>query len=141
MHIPQDVYNEVVVEGARLGYEDAHRLRRFLTQQGWEPQPLTDIMDPGDVGLERGERAAITLALQLKARLLLMDERRGREVARRLGISVRGSLGVLVAAYRQQYLTAEMLRLYFGELKERHDVWISPGLIEKVEGALFAELN
>lgn len=45
--------------------------------------------------LDRGECEAILLALQVKADLLLMDERDGVEQARRLGLAVTGTLGVL----------------------------------------------
>jgi predicted nucleic acid-binding protein len=51
-----------------------------------------------DVSIERldlGERDAILLALQLKADLILMDEREGVDEARRLGLMVTGTLGVL----------------------------------------------
>src|SRR5208283_2077866 len=46
-------------------------------------------------GLDRGEHDAILLALDLKADLVLMDDREGVEEARRLGLSVTGTLGVL----------------------------------------------
>lgn len=45
--------------------------------------------------LDTGEHDAILLALHLKADLLLMDEREGVEEARRLGLTVTGTLGVL----------------------------------------------
>jgi predicted nucleic acid-binding protein len=45
--------------------------------------------------LDPGERAAIALALDLSADLLLMDERAGVEEARRLGLNATGTLGVL----------------------------------------------
>jgi predicted nucleic acid-binding protein len=45
--------------------------------------------------LDSGERAAIMLALEMKADLMVMDERAGVEEARRLGIAVTGTLGVL----------------------------------------------
>jgi predicted nucleic acid-binding protein len=45
--------------------------------------------------LDRGERDAILLALELKADLLLMDDREGVEEAVRLGLVVTGTLGVL----------------------------------------------
>jgi predicted nucleic acid-binding protein len=48
--------------------------------------------------LDSGERAAIALALDLKADLLLMDERAGAREARRLGLTVTGTLGILVRA-------------------------------------------
>ena len=64
--------------------------------------------------LDPGETAAITLALQDKADVLLMDELRGREVARLLGIKVAGILGELVHAKstgRVSSVKAEIARL------------------------------
>jgi predicted nucleic acid-binding protein len=51
--------------------------------------PVLDQLDPG-------ERQAIQLAKDEKADLLLMDEREGVSVARRLGLIVTGTLGVLL---------------------------------------------
>jgi len=48
--------------------------------------------------LDAGEAAAIALARACQARLVLLDERRGRREAARLGLPVAGSLAVLVAA-------------------------------------------
>ena len=45
--------------------------------------------------LDPGEQDAIVLALHLNADLVLMDEREGVEEARRLGLTVTGTLGVL----------------------------------------------
>lgn len=45
--------------------------------------------------LDPGEHDAILLALDLKADLVLMDEREGVEEARRVGLTVTGTLGVL----------------------------------------------
>ena len=45
--------------------------------------------------LDAGEAAAISLAIQLRADLLLMDDREGVAVARRAGFTVTGTLGVL----------------------------------------------
>jgi hypothetical protein len=52
--------------------------------------------------LDPGEPEAI--ALELNADLILMDERRGRFMARRLGLEVIGVLGVLVRAKRKGHL-------------------------------------
>jgi uncharacterized protein len=48
--------------------------------------------------LDAGEAEAIALARASHARLLLLDERRGRAVALRLGLPVAGSLSVLLLA-------------------------------------------
>ena len=65
---------------------DAGSLRRGEEQEG----SLQDL-DPG-------EREAILLAVRKEADLLLIDERAGRAVARKRGITVTGTIGVLGAA-------------------------------------------
>ena len=54
--------------------------------------------------LDAGEAAAILLAQALACRFLLIDERRGRAMARRQGIPVVGVAGVLLAAKRRGLL-------------------------------------
>ncbi|NJK91977.1 MAG: DUF3368 domain-containing protein [Blastochloris sp.] len=50
--------------------------------------------------LDKGESEAIILSLEIHAQALLMDEAKGREVARSKGLRVVGLLGVLVQARR-----------------------------------------
>jgi predicted nucleic acid-binding protein len=51
--------------------------------------------DPALVLLDPGERDAILLATQLHANQLIVDDRQGRQEARKRGIAVIGTLGVL----------------------------------------------
>lgn len=48
--------------------------------------------------LDPGERQAIQLAEEQRADLLLIDERRGSEEAKRRGLTTTGTIGVLLAA-------------------------------------------
>ena len=67
--------------------------------------PLT--AQPASVSLphlDPGEHDAILLALHLKADLVLMDERDGVEEARRLGLRVTGTLGVLDRAAERGFI-------------------------------------
>lgn len=48
--------------------------------------------------LDQGEAESITLALELRADLILLDERDGRNAARCLGLRVIGVLGILLEA-------------------------------------------
>jgi predicted nucleic acid-binding protein len=55
--------------------------------------------------LDLGERAALALATVRRPSVLLMDERAGSAIARGLGLSVIGTLGVLDEAARQKLIS------------------------------------
>lgn len=65
--------------------------------------------------LDAGERAAIALAAELKADLLLMDDRAGVAAARRSGFAVTGTLGLLHRAAHRGMID---LAVAFDALKE-----------------------
>ena len=52
--------------------------------------------------LDRGEREAIALAVELSADLILIDDTQGRKEAARLGLEDTGTLGILLAASKLQ---------------------------------------
>lgn len=54
--------------------------------------------------IEEGEAEAIALAEQLHADLILLDDRRAREIAVGCGLCVIGTLGILVEAARHQLI-------------------------------------
>jgi predicted nucleic acid-binding protein len=51
--------------------------------------------------LHPGERDAISVAMEIRADLILLDERRARQIARNLGLDRTGVLGILEAAAEQ----------------------------------------
>ena len=62
------------------------------------------LADPRWQPLHAGERAALALAVLIKADLVLMDERAGVGVARKNRFRVTGTLGILDEAARQELL-------------------------------------
>jgi hypothetical protein len=102
--IPNAVWNEVAVAGAgRPGSTEV----REATATGW-----IQIKNPGVANLSRrelttldqGEAEALALALDVQADIVLLDEVRGRSVARALGLRAVGTLGVLIEAKRQGFI-------------------------------------
>ena len=55
--------------------------------------------------LHLGEAEAIKLAHELRADLLIMDERRGRQIAAARGLTVIGTLGILRESYRRNLIS------------------------------------
>ncbi len=64
------------------------------------PNPAPGMVD-GIMGLDAGERAALALAISVKADLVLMDDQDGVAAVRGKGLAVTGTLGVLDLAARQ----------------------------------------
>ena len=55
--------------------------------------------------LDAGEAAVITLALELSAPVVLIDEKRGLKIAREMGLNAVGSVGTLLLAKRRGLIT------------------------------------
>jgi predicted nucleic acid-binding protein len=80
-----------------LADEDAPRIVRewVSNRPSWlsiKPTPRVTRPLPK---LDPGEQAALALALELKAELVLMDDRAATRAARELGFTVTGTLGIL----------------------------------------------
>ena len=77
----------------------------------------------GARGLDPGEIAALALALQIHADAVLVDERRGYEVARELGLPVIGVLGILLRAKSAGLVPA--VRPLLDALQTEAGFWVS----------------
>lgn len=93
--VPDAVFDEITVAGA--GEPGASE----VAQATWikrRPALNVSLVNALSLELDAGEAEAIALAVEIRAGLILLDERRGRRAAKRLGLTVAGTLGVLIAA-------------------------------------------
>jgi predicted nucleic acid-binding protein len=79
-------------------------------------------------GLDAGEAEAIALALENRAKWILLDESEARRIAKDLGLKVTGALGILLRAYRQKRIPS--LRTEMERLRGKAGFFISDHLFE-----------
>ena len=113
--IPASVYEEVVLHGR--GRPGAREIAQadWLTVRNLE---TTSPVPPELLGLDQGELDVILLAQEIKADWVLIDEKLARRIARAMGLQVKGTLGVLVIAYRTGLLSREAGLEAVGELAQ-----------------------
>ena len=139
VQIPRAVYDEVVTRGLERGAPDALTVRLFWQHQRW---PIVDVADAvlsaytPSVILDPGEIEVLALARTLTDPLVLLDDEVARAEARRLRLRLRGTLGILVHAYRQGLLSFAQVELLIHEIAARPDIWIGTKLCEEVLASL-----
>ncbi len=125
--IPQAVLEELQLEASRPGSlalskaKDAGWLSTEDVLEGTDMAKLTELLD-------RGEAEAIVLAQSKDARLLI-DERKGRVLAGRKGVTVIGTGGVLLLAKREDVIA--QIAPVLDELTS-HGYRVSDGLRRKL---------
>lgn len=128
--VPTAVFSELRVDSDRPG---ARTLSAAFAEGAIEPRPLAagseDELARLSWVLDPGEASAILVAEQMQARFLLIDERRGRQVARARGLRVVGVAGVLLVAKRSGLL--ESVGVALAELS-RHQYRLSDALVQEV---------
>ena len=135
VRIPRPVYDEVVTSGLAKGASDAMIVRLFWQRQKW---PIINVSSTAlasytpSVILGAGERAVLALAKTMKYPLVLLDDEVARSEARRLGLPLRGTLGILVQASHEKILTLAQTEFLIHEISIRRDIWISGKLCEQV---------
>lgn len=107
--IPQAVFDELTADERFQREADQIRRKRFMRVRAVQNPESADILKRA-TGLDRGESEAIVLTDELHADLLLMDEAKGRAVSFQMGFKIMGTIGVLMAAYEENELTAEEVR-------------------------------
>jgi predicted nucleic acid-binding protein len=125
--IPQAVYHEIAVRGS--GQPGAIEIQ---TSTWFERRHVRDaaLVQRLKQHLDAGESEAIALAIEMQADQLLLDERRGRMIAKQQGVRVMGLLGVLLVAKRQGLL--ETVRPVLYDLRAVAGFWIDPELFTQV---------
>jgi hypothetical protein len=103
LYVPEAVYIEVALAGD--GRPGSAEMKTAI----WVERLAVQDEDASiwvEAGLDRGKAEVIALALNVSARLGLLDDRAARREAGRAGLPVAGTVGVLVAAKDAGLITA-----------------------------------
>lgn len=130
VYIPEAVYrelteNEVFSEEVRMVQECG-----FLYVEEVDNEKSVTILQ-NFAGLDAGESEAIILADEKHSDVLLMDEHKGRQVAKRMGIVITGTIGILTQAFDESMLTRGDVEGFIERLKES-GIRISEKLYQKL---------
>jgi predicted nucleic acid-binding protein len=123
--IPQIVRDEMLAAGA------PEVLQRWISKPpDWLEIRVVEVpVNPSLIRLDPGERAAIQLALEIKADLLIVDDRPARQAATGLGLKITGLLGILdeAATLKKIDLLGALVRL-----RNETNFRVSPMLVQSL---------
>lgn len=117
VHIPMAVYRELTENEAYPREAKIVQECDFLIVEKVENEKSVAILRKL-TGLDAGESEAIILADEKQSDVLLMDENKGRQIAKKMGIAITGIIGVLMQAYDERLLSGEDVEKCIEFLKE-----------------------
>jgi len=131
IYITKEVYREVVEEGLILEQEDAVIIKEHIGKSLHVKNPGSS---SGNIiekySIHKGEADSIQLALEKEA-LLLINERDGRNAAKKEGIKVKGTIGVLFDSLKAGVIDNERALIVLSRFRDNpQDFWIEPDIIK-----------
>lgn len=127
--IPEAVYRELTTNALFENEAKIVKSSSFLKTSSVQNRKSLQLLQAVS-GLDDGESEAIILADELKSDVLIMDERKGRKVAEKLGIKITGTVGVLLQSYSENMISSDEIKTYLDQLKNSN-IRLSESLIQK----------
>jgi len=86
--------------------------------------------------LHAGELETMVLAQELEADYVIMDDRLARRKAQSKGLKIIGTIGVLLLAHQQQFISTSQIEDYLTALTQTHKMYISPKILNEVKKSI-----
>ena len=106
VQIPDAVYMELIANPQFS--EEAQQIQKssFIKRVVIDDSESVDLLKRA-TGLDQGESESIILSDTCHADLLLMDEIKGRQIAKQMGLHLMGTVGMLRVAYEEKLFSYE----------------------------------
>lgn len=125
--IPTGVHEELESMKNQPSIIEYIEMNDWIQTKSVSNNSLTEILM---LTLDKGESQAISLAKELNANLIIIDEVQGRKIAQQMNLKVIGLLGILIQAKQENLIKS--VTLIMDELKLKAGFWISAELYMKV---------
>lgn len=116
--IPRAVYDELTVNASFSNEAEIIKNCSFIIIADISNRDAVNLLRRA-TGLDLGESEAIIYTDETNANLLLMDEVKGRAVAKQMGLNVTGTIGILLEAYNDNLITSEQIISAITTMKEK----------------------
>lgn len=126
--VPDAVYRELTTNQSFSAEAEEVKKAKFLKVSPVQNKQSIQILQAVS-GLDDGESEAIVLAGEKQSDVLIIDERRGRKVAQQLGITITGTVGILVQANYEGMLSKADAKTCMNFLKQSN-IRLSENLIQ-----------
>ena len=140
--IPRAVYNEVVNRGNELGAPDAKQTELAVAHQQIAVVTLADRDLSESVqlsALSHADQQTLALALRERADWVLIDDLYARQTAKNLGLKVKGTLGMIVEAFRRKLLSSDDCEFLLQAILRDDDIWIDESMVRQVQQEITKE--
>ncbi|MBQ8013875.1 MAG: DUF3368 domain-containing protein [Treponema sp.] len=127
--IPEAVYRELTTNILFKNEADIVKTSDFLKTSPVQNRKALEVLQAAS-GLDDGESEAIILADEVNSDALIIDERKGRKVAQKLGLKITGTVGVLLQAHAENMITSDEIKEYLEQLKNSN-IRLSDSLIQE----------
>lgn len=131
IYVARGVVNELSFGGVEYPGASEVEASNWVRVFEVKDQSLADALR---LELDLGEAETLTLALQLRADLVLVDEQLGRRAAQFLGLKVMGTVGVLLGAKQRSILgevrphldaLRQQAGFYLSDPVYKHALWLA----------------
>lgn len=137
LYILQKLYNKIIIP--RAVFTELQKLKNYnrnlseIIHSSWivveDVKNIDWVLELSTI-LDKGEAEAIVLSKELNADLLIIDETKGRNLAKKLNITIIGLLGILIIAKNEKLI--DSVENILNELKTKSGFWISNELQQKI---------